>query len=291
MYSSHPNYGAPPGGYPPYAQTPQPSISFDFNDVTPYSSQHPHHAPPNYGPPQSYAPSYGPAPGFAPPPSGYPPNYGYGGGGYPPPGPPMQPFGTQSNLFYPTAGPSSYGHAPVVSVAAPAIYTAPGTFQTQYLPVGGQQYVFQFKGHRLDRKDVFSQSDPFLLISAPREGSSKLKKNAHKFAKQAKSRKRFDKVRGKWSTVYRSETIRNDQNPTWRPFNVSLQTLCRNNLDIPFLIECWDADRNGNHDFIGRVMTTLRELQVMREIQLVNKHRFGFGAVAGMLEVLQCHPV
>lgn len=256
---------SPPHGYTSGHHQP-PSIGFDFNNVTPYSAPPPSGYPGQYPMQAPYAP-YGPAP----PPAAYP--------GY-------------STAIYPAASQSHYASPPLVAMPAPAIYTAPGIHSVSHyhLPVGGQSYIFQFKGHRLDRKDVFSQSDPFLLISASREGLSKLKKNANKMAKQAKTKKRFEKVRGKWTTVYRSETVRNDQNPTWRPFTVSLQTLCRNNLDIPFLIECWDADRSGNHDFIGRIVTTLRELQVMREVQLINKRRFGIGSVSGMLEVLQCHP-
>lgn len=268
MYSSNP-YAAYPPPPPGYAPPPgQPTMAYDFG--------HTSYAPPPPGPSAYPPPSmYASQPAALPAPGSY----------YPPPAP--------SGYYGPGATSYGYPPAPIVAVTPPTIYNAPGAvtgFTNYHVPTGGAQYLLQFKGHRLDRKDVFSQSDPFLVISASKEGFGKVKKNAQKFAKEMNSKKRFDKVRGKWAIVYRSETIRNDQNPTWRPFNISIQTLCRGNLDVPFIIECWDADRSGNHDFIGRATTTIRELQVMRELQLINKRRFGFGTVAGMLEVLQCRP-
>ena len=41
-------------------------------------------------------------------------------------------------------------------------------FQFNFL-LAGAKYEFQFSGHGLDRKEIFSKSDPFLIFSRPRD--------------------------------------------------------------------------------------------------------------------------
>eukprot|EP01102_Stenamoeba_stenopodia_P006510 TRINITY_DN178_c0_g1_i1.p1 TRINITY_DN178_c0_g1~~TRINITY_DN178_c0_g1_i1.p1 ORF type:complete len:284 (+),score=63.35 TRINITY_DN178_c0_g1_i1:263-1114(+) len=182
-----------------------------------------------------------------------------------------------------------YSTPPVMSAAAaPAAMVRPYGSPMQY----STMYSFQFRGRKLDRKDIFSPSDPFLTLSAPTGTISNAKKMKKQYdAAKKKKRYRDPSKKGKWTVVFKSEVIKNKANPVWKPFDLSLQILCKGSLDIPFLIEVWDWDPNGNHDFIGRAQTTLRELQVMKEVQLINKHRFGFGHTAGLLEVLKCQPM
>lgn len=56
------------------------------------------------------------------------------------------------------------------------------------------------------------------------------------------------------------------------------------------MIECKDWDRNGSHDLIGRVTTTLREMQVQRELQLINPGKVNrpFYRNSGMIQVIKC---
>jgi len=195
---------------------------------------------------------------------GYPPqSYGYGG--YPP-------------------APAPYGAAPYpgVGVGVGVVGVAPTAVVGVAPVVGEVNYVLHLKGCRLDRKDVFSKSDPFLTISVPRnplyagKGSMKSKKGGGSTAQ--------------WSVVHRTETIRDNQNPVWQPFTLGLMAILGGNMEKPIKVEVWDYDQSNTHDLIGKAVTTLREMQVMKEIRLVNKKRIGFGNHAGLVEVLKCAP-
>lgn len=90
--------------------------------------------------------------------------------------------------------------------------------------------------------------------------------------------------------IYRSETIMNNQHPTWAPFTVNLISLCGGNIDSVFKIEVWDSDVHSNHDFIGGAVTTIRELMTSKELRLVNKRRIGIHNSSGRIEVVRCAP-
>ena len=51
-----------------------------------------------------------------------------------------------------------------------------------------------------------------------------------------KHNKKFGGVSGNWTMVYRSETMHNNQNPMWAPFNVNLVGLCGGNFDTMFKV-------------------------------------------------------
>jgi len=153
-------------------------------------------------------------------------------------------------------------------------------------------YTLQFRGNRLDRKDVFSKSDPFLVLMASKHPGGYLSRHQIKNErKETKRMKKFGEHSTNWVVIHRTETIHNSQNPVWQPFVVNLFTLCAGNLDSPFKIEVWDSDSHSAHDFIGSCVTTIRDLQVMREIRLINKRRIGIFNSSGQLEVLKCAPV
>jgi len=59
------------------------------------------------------------------------------------------------------------------------------------------------------------------------------------------------------------------------------------------LIEVLDWDSNGAHDLIGRCTATLRELQVMKEVALINPKKVGVGFYhnSGMLLVQKIAPL
>lgn len=88
----------------------------------------------------------------------------------------------------------------------------------------------------LENLETFSKSDPFVRIS--------------KLATD-----------GTWTPVYQTEQIQNNLNPTWRPFLRTLQQLCNGNKDRTLLVECFDYNRNGKHQLIGGVNTTVNQLQ------------------------------
>nr|XP_015220553.1 PREDICTED: copine-1 isoform X3 [Lepisosteus oculatus]XP_015220554.1 PREDICTED: copine-1 isoform X3 [Lepisosteus oculatus]XP_015220555.1 PREDICTED: copine-1 isoform X3 [Lepisosteus oculatus] len=88
----------------------------------------------------------------------------------------------------------------------------------------------------LDKKDLFGKSDPFL-----------------EFYKQGDD--------GKWQLVHRTEVIKNNLNPSWKKFSVSLQTFCNSDMSKPIKVHCSDYDSDGSHDLIGIFQTNVSELQ------------------------------
>ncbi|DBA04620.1 TPA: hypothetical protein N0F65_012203 [Lagenidium giganteum] len=100
----------------------------------------------------------------------------------------------------------------------------------------GEQVRFRFSASGLANMDgFFSKSDPFLVIS----------------------RKRDD---GSWVTVFKSETIDNNLNPQWKPFEIPVQKLCNGDHRRPLLLQVNDEDNGGKFELIGEVTTTLEEI-------------------------------
>uniref|UniRef100_A0A665VU13 Copine-3 n=1 Tax=Echeneis naucrates TaxID=173247 RepID=A0A665VU13_ECHNA len=95
---------------------------------------------------------------------------------------------------------------------------------------------FEVQARKLDNKDFFGKSDPYL---------------------------EFYKATGTaWQLAHRTEVVKNNLNPTWRPFRIPLHlcepTLCESS-DI-YLVECYDYDNDGSHDLIGNFETTMTHL-------------------------------
>jgi Ca2+-dependent lipid-binding protein len=107
--------------------------------------------------------------------------------------------------------------------------------------------------------------------------------------KKEKKEKKWGKTSYNKVTVYKTETVHNNANPSWKPFTIDATVLCNNNFDQPFLVEVFDWDSTGVHDLIGKCTTTLREIQVMKELTLINpskKHNPLYRA--GMVAVDKC---
>jgi len=134
----------------------------------------------------------------------------------------------------PSSGPASAGAMGAGSMKPPSMNPQA---MHQAAPMAGAlseaNAVFQLElsGEKLARKDLFSKSDPFVQIIAP-----------------------------SGDIIYKSETIMNNQNPRWKTFNVSLARL-GGSVNQPFTIEVYDWDKNSKNDFIGRAVTTMRDLQ------------------------------
>ncbi|XP_039982808.1 copine-3-like isoform X2 [Xiphias gladius] len=93
---------------------------------------------------------------------------------------------------------------------------------------------FEVSARRLDRKFLW-WSDPFLEI--------------YKLAESG------------WQLAHRTEVVYNNLNPTWRPFRISVRSLCGGDVEKPIKVECYDHHINGSHDLIGSFKTTLAEMQ------------------------------
>jgi len=308
-----PQQGGYPGQYPPQQAGYPPQQGGYPPQQGGYPGQYP---PPQQG---GYPPQQGGYPGQYPPPQqgGYPGQYGsqpvqglqqqkypmtnapppapYYGAPAPAPYPAPYATGAPFSPPPPYPAPVPYAAAPAypVAVAAPVAVATPVAVGVPY-PVGyGMRFLLQFKARGLDRKDVFSKSDPFLALSASCHPGGyithhQVKANRHE-TKHARFKK-FGEHSKNWRVIARTETVRNCQHPTWQPFYVDLYQLCGGNMDGSFKIEVWDSDDHTHHDFIGSAVTTIRDLQVMREIRLINKSRIGIFNTSGTIEVLQCSP-
>uniref|UniRef100_A0A3P8SWC4 Copine 7 n=1 Tax=Amphiprion percula TaxID=161767 RepID=A0A3P8SWC4_AMPPE len=85
-------------------------------------------------------------------------------------------------------------------------------------------------------QDLFSKSDPFMEIYRINDDETE-------------------------QLVHRTEVIKNNLNPVWEPFKVSLISLCSCDEDRKLKCLVWDHDSRGKHDFIGEFYATFREMQ------------------------------
>ncbi|ESO90286.1 hypothetical protein LOTGIDRAFT_178865 [Lottia gigantea] len=109
------------------------------------------------------------------------------------------------------------------------------TLRTEEVKEGGEILNMTFRAAKLDNKDFMGKSDPFLEI---------LKST----------------VDGSWQVVHRTEVVKNNLNPSWRPFSVSLQTLCGGNRNSQIRFDIYDWDSDGSHDLIGGFKTSVEEM-------------------------------
>ena len=107
---------------------------------------------------------------------------------------------------------------------------------SEELSVCKDEMELQFMGKKLDRKDFFGSSDPFLRIS------------------------RANELVNDFTLVHRTEHINNNLNPVWKPFLIPIRSLCNGDLDRSLKFECFDYNKNGNHSYIGEFFTTTRQL-------------------------------
>uniref|UniRef100_A0A3P9CMM3 Copine 4 n=1 Tax=Maylandia zebra TaxID=106582 RepID=A0A3P9CMM3_9CICH len=115
--------------------------------------------------------------------------------------------------------------------------------QTDFPPItaeeltGNDDYIeLSFSARKLDDKDFFSKSDPFLEIHRLNDDAT-------------------------LQLVYRTETVMNNLNPVWKTFKVSLNSLCSGDHERKLQCTVWDWDSNGKHDYIGEFEATFKEMR------------------------------
>uniref|UniRef100_A0A6N2LNY8 C2 domain-containing protein n=1 Tax=Salix viminalis TaxID=40686 RepID=A0A6N2LNY8_SALVM len=86
----------------------------------------------------------------------------------------------------------------------------------------------------LELKDLFSKSDPFLLISKIAEVGLPI-------------------------PVCKTEVLKNDHSPAWKPVYLSIQQV--GSKESPLMIECFNFNSSGKHDLLGKVKKSLAELE------------------------------
>ncbi|XP_027931702.1 protein BONZAI 3-like [Vigna unguiculata] len=87
---------------------------------------------------------------------------------------------------------------------------------------------------RLDNKDVFSKSDPFLRIS------------------------RMVEIGG-YIPICKTEVINDNLNPKWRPVYLGGHKF--GSKENPLLIECFDFNSSGDHVLIGKMQKSVADLE------------------------------
>ncbi|XP_064354320.1 copine-5 [Dromaius novaehollandiae] len=95
--------------------------------------------------------------------------------------------------------------------------------------------TLQFCANKLDKKDFFGKSDPFMVFYRSNED-------------------------GTFTICHKTEVVRNTLNPVWQAFAIPVRALCNGDYDRPIKAEVYDWDRDGSHDFIGEFTTSYREL-------------------------------
>uniref|UniRef100_A0A1I7ZW41 Copine-3 n=1 Tax=Steinernema glaseri TaxID=37863 RepID=A0A1I7ZW41_9BILA len=110
--------------------------------------------------------------------------------------------------------------------------------------------ILKCRGVKLDKKDFFGKSDPFLNIYRINDDGSRV-------------------------LAHRTEFIKRTLNPKWVPFEINLRQLCFGDRTRKFRIECFDYDNDGGHDLIGTCETTCDRLvfQEDQEIPLINQKK------------------
>ncbi|KAI9516948.1 copine-8 isoform X1 [Gymnodraco acuticeps] len=98
-----------------------------------------------------------------------------------------------------------------------------------------ESVMMQFCGNKLDKKDFFGKSDPFLVFYRSNED-------------------------GTFTICHKTEVIKNTLNPVWQAFKIPVRALCNGDHDRTIKVEVYDWDRDGSHDFIGEFSTSYREL-------------------------------
>lgn len=86
--------------------------------------------------------------------------------------------------------------------------------------------TLKFRGEKLDKKDFFGSSDPYLQIFRPTRAGGLVK-------------------------IAETEVISGSLNPVWKPLALDLDALNRGDLDVPLLLEVWDRDNSKDDELIG----------------------------------------
>eukprot|EP01006_Ploeotia_vitrea_P046887 TRINITY_DN67071_c1_g3_i3.p1 TRINITY_DN67071_c1_g3~~TRINITY_DN67071_c1_g3_i3.p1 ORF type:complete len:764 (-),score=159.11 TRINITY_DN67071_c1_g3_i3:273-2564(-) len=113
------------------------------------------------------------------------------------------------------------------------------TLSVEEIATGGysnDDIEFTMKGHSLENKETFGKSDPFVS-----------------FHRQTRDG-------GAWQKVHETEYINNNLNPQWKPFAISVASLCNGDMNRKIKLACYDHDKHSSHDLIGIAETTCHEM-------------------------------
>ena len=98
-----------------------------------------------------------------------------------------------------------------------------------------------FAAKDLDKKDFLGKSDPFMEIS--------------RFSQMVNGQSRS-------TIVHRTNIVKNNLNPSWSTFQISLKELCNGDYERPIKFEIYDWDENNDNDMIGAFTTTFSKIKI-----------------------------
>ena len=107
--------------------------------------------------------------------------------------------------------------------------------QAEEVSASRETVILTMEAKKLDNKDTFGKSDPFLEISRSNENND-------------------------FSLVHRTEVVDNCLSPTWRPVTKEVRALCNGDYNRTLKFEVFDHDSGGGHDSIGYFETNLQRL-------------------------------
>ncbi|XP_065898772.1 copine-9-like [Dysidea avara] len=128
-----------------------------------------------------------------------------------------------------------------------------GVIHIQGEEIGESKYDITMKLYctKLDKKDFFGKSDPFVEVSKVQE-------------------------KGERIVVYRSKAMMKTLDPRWTPFTRPIQSLCNGDWDRLIQFRVYDWNKSGVHKLIGETSCTLRKLTTQQigekvtELALIN---------------------
>ncbi|XP_032377055.1 copine Va isoform X2 [Etheostoma spectabile] len=94
--------------------------------------------------------------------------------------------------------------------------------------------TMQFCANKLDKKDFFGKSDPFMVFYRSNED-------------------------GTFTICHKTEVVKNTLNPVWQPFSIPVRALCNGDYERTIKWRCMTGTRRS-HDFIGEFTTIYKEL-------------------------------
>lgn len=107
--------------------------------------------------------------------------------------------------------------------------------------------IMDIRGDKLDKKDFFGKSDPFIEMSRLRED-------------------------GVWLKVHTTPVIANTLSPNWGQLRIPMSVICNGDVYRPLKFEVFDWDKDGTHDLIGSLETSVSALRVSvgERMELIN---------------------
>lgn len=81
-----------------------------------------------------------------------------------------------------------------------------------------------------------------------------------------------------WLKVYESEWYKSNLSPVFKPFEIKVEKLCNGDHLRPLLIEVFDHEESGNHQFVGSTSFTLQKLFQENASMLELKNKKGKNA-------------